>query len=136
VAGLNQIKFKTMATKMVEYNGQMVEAEDITPTWAAMLPYYTTVLQDGNAEGKKIATKELQNMAKGADLYNELRKEFKKVLDEVDAAFATLFIGSDHGITPQAESACKQAAINVQIALGYRNEDGTMIEEEEEAKVN
>lgn len=121
-----------MATKEVNYKGKMVQAEDVTPTWSGMLQYYLTVLQDGNKEGKELAKKELANMAKGADLFNSLRKEYNTLLKDVDAAFATLFIGSDHGITPQAESACKEAAKNVQIALGYRNAAGELIEEDEE----
>lgn len=114
------------ATMQEMYEGKQTQTIDVTPTWEGMLSYYLIVLEDGNKEGKAIAKKELANMAKAADLFNELMKDHKAILNEVDTAFATLFIGSDHGITPQAMEACKTAAINVQIALGFRNEDGSL----------
>ncbi len=114
-------------TKTVEYKGQKVQVIDATPTWEGMLAYYLLVLEDGNDEGKKIAKQELKNMAKTADLHNATSAHTKKLLNEVDTAFAVLFIGSDHGITPQAAQACKEAAINVQIALGFRNEKGELV---------
>jgi hypothetical protein len=55
--------------KMVEYNGKMVMATDCTPTWENMLPVLLTLLRDGDAEGKKTATNELQRMAQIADQY-------------------------------------------------------------------
>lgn len=118
-------------TKTIVYEGQVAEAIDMTPTWEGILNYYILCLTDANEEGKKIAKAELKRMAKAADLANALIKEEKILLNEVDTAFATLFIGSDHGFTPQAQVACKQAAINVQIALGFRNEDGTIKEDKE-----
>jgi len=39
-------------------------------------------------------------------------------LDNCDTAFATLNIGRDHGITPQAASACRRAWADAQEALG------------------
>lgn len=61
-----------MATKLVEYNGQMVEAIDCTPTWLAVLPGLVEVIENTNGDGNKIAKQELKNMAKAADRLNEL----------------------------------------------------------------
>jgi hypothetical protein len=47
---------------------------DLTPTWSAMLRVLLTVIQDGNAEGRKLAIEELTNMAKVADQFVELSK--------------------------------------------------------------
>lgn len=41
----------------------------------------------------------------------------KELLLDIDAAFATLNIGRDHGITPQAASACRKAWAKVNEAL-------------------
>lgn len=48
---------------------------DCTPTWSGILKYYLVILEDGNAEGKKIAKKELARMAELADKYVALIKE-------------------------------------------------------------
>lgn len=40
---------------------------DLTPTWQAVLPILLAALEDGTAEGKKIAREELHRMAKAAD---------------------------------------------------------------------
>lgn len=47
---------------------------DLTPTWSGILPALLAVLEDGNAEGKKIAKDELKKMAKVADMYVENQK--------------------------------------------------------------
>jgi hypothetical protein len=36
------------------------------------------------------------------------KKKLFQLLDEVDTALMTLHIGQDHGITPQAASACRE----------------------------
>jgi len=44
---------------------------DMTPTWRAILPYLLLGIENGNAEGRKIAIEELQRMADAADAYNK-----------------------------------------------------------------
>lgn len=48
---------------------------DITPTWVGLAPAYFAVLQNGNAEGRKIAREELLRMAQAADKWNAHAKE-------------------------------------------------------------
>jgi len=45
--------------------------------------------------------------------------EIKELLDDVDTAFMVLNIGRDHGITPQAARACRDAWKRVRDNLGY-----------------
>lgn len=45
---------------------------DCTPTWIGLLPAMLQVLESGSSEGKQIVKEELRNMAKAADLYNEM----------------------------------------------------------------
>lgn len=45
----------------------MAKKIDVTPTWSGILRALLAVMQDGNAEGRKEAIKELQNMATAAD---------------------------------------------------------------------
>lgn len=47
---------------------------DITPKWIEILGVLIILLQDGSAEGKKVAKEELARMAKAADLYNAEHK--------------------------------------------------------------
>ncbi|CAH0444300.1 hypothetical protein LMG10661_00779 [Ralstonia syzygii subsp. syzygii] len=42
----------------------------IKPTWASLLGVYLAVLEDGNAEGRRIAREELLRMAQAADQWN------------------------------------------------------------------
>ena len=42
---------------------------DITPTWSAVLPVFVAALQNGTAEGQRIAMDELKKMAQLADSY-------------------------------------------------------------------
>lgn len=42
---------------------------DLTPTWSAMLPSMIALLNTGKFEPIKIATEELERMAKLADAY-------------------------------------------------------------------
>ncbi|MDO3558179.1 hypothetical protein [Ralstonia pseudosolanacearum] len=42
----------------------------LTPTWASLLGVYLAVLEDGNAEGRRIAKEELARMAQAADQWN------------------------------------------------------------------
>ena len=51
---------------------------DCTPTWEAATRIYLTVLESGNAEGKKIAREELLRLAKA---YDTLQKEYNKLVD-------------------------------------------------------
>ena len=43
---------------------------DITPTWAALLPVFRAVLDNGTDEGKRMAWEELARMAEAADQWN------------------------------------------------------------------
>lgn len=54
-----------------------MEAIDLTPTWAAVLPILLAAVEDGTAEGRKIAREELARMAGFADKYVELSKKAK-----------------------------------------------------------
>lgn len=47
-----------------------------------------------------------------------LPKEVREAIDEADTAFATLNIGRDHGITPQAEEACREAWAKIRGIIG------------------
>jgi len=40
----------------------------------------------------------------------------RSILDDVDAAIATLYIGRDHGITPQADGALREAVVRLRDA--------------------
>jgi hypothetical protein len=42
------------------------------------------------------------------------------ILDDMDAAIATLYIGRDHGITPQADGAMRDVCIRIRDALSER----------------
>lgn len=48
----------------------MTRRRDLTPTWAAVLPALSAVLQDGTREGQELARQELARMAEAADLWN------------------------------------------------------------------
>lgn len=54
-----------------------METIDLTPTWAAVLPILLAAVEDGTAEGRKIAREELARMAGLADKYVELMKTTK-----------------------------------------------------------
>ncbi|NOU47374.1 MAG: hypothetical protein HOO86_09960 [Bacteroidales bacterium] len=47
----------------------MAEYIDVTPTWAAMVPTFLLIIDNGNADGRKTVEGELFRMAKLADLY-------------------------------------------------------------------
>lgn len=57
------------------YNGKKIMVEDATPTWSGILNWLLAALEDGNAEGKAAARKELRNMAIVADRYVDLTKD-------------------------------------------------------------
>ncbi|MHA6903296.1 hypothetical protein ACJBUE_20775 (plasmid) [Ralstonia syzygii subsp. celebesensis] len=46
------------------------KAITLKPTWASLLHVYIAVLEDGNAEGRRIAQEELARMAAAADQWN------------------------------------------------------------------
>jgi hypothetical protein len=50
---------------------------DLAPSWQEVLPILLAAVEDGTAEGRKIARKELARMAEAADKYNELAKAAK-----------------------------------------------------------
>jgi hypothetical protein len=47
---------------------------DLTPTWEQILPALLAILENGSAEGKKIARDELRRMAQAADQWNAAAK--------------------------------------------------------------
>lgn len=50
---------------------------NLEPTWEGILPLFLAVVRDGNHEGYLEAKKELERMAKAADLWNiSLEKEY------------------------------------------------------------
>lgn len=47
-----------------------MEIEENPPIWAGILPILLAVLENGNAEGRRMARAELRRMADAADAYN------------------------------------------------------------------
>lgn len=68
----------------------MSKTIDCTPSWSGILNWYITVLQDGNAEGKKIAKKELSRMAQSADNWVEHCKEVNSRIITMDGEQTTI----------------------------------------------
>ena len=60
---------------MVEYKGQMVEVEDVTPTWRQIVDTLIQSLENGDEEGKKHARAEVRRMARIIDLLNDKTEE-------------------------------------------------------------
>lgn len=60
---------EVVKVRTVTYEGKQTEVIDVTPTWSGMLHSLVAVIQDGNAEGKKLAMDELKRMAELADRY-------------------------------------------------------------------
>jgi hypothetical protein len=46
---------------------QAVEVIDITPTWAQAAEVYVVAMQDGTAEGKRLAAEEIRRMGRMID---------------------------------------------------------------------
>ena len=108
-AGLNQ-KRSNMALKLSEAaKGNIPMKID----WQGALQICWLVLEGGNPEGKQAAFDQLKKMAQVADRCLDARN----LLDECDTALAVLFIGSDHGITPQANKACIEVANKIKVFL-------------------
>lgn len=61
------------------------ETVDLTPTWAALMPLFINILQEGTAEGKESVSKELTRLAKIAD---DLKAERKDLVDALKACLA------------------------------------------------
>lgn len=61
-----------MATKMVEYNGRMVETIDCTPTWTAAARIYLAAIENGNAEGIKAGRAGVMEMGANLDKMNAM----------------------------------------------------------------
>lgn len=57
----------------------MAEYIDVTPTWSGILPIILTALRDATPEGQRMAGEEIRRMAKLADEYAELVKEFDEL---------------------------------------------------------
>lgn len=82
---------------------------NITPTWAGILPAYMAVLENGNAEGRKIARAEMLRMARLADLGNEACRALRAL--NAEGAL-------DHSPTGTDElEAAKRAALGVLASL-------------------
>jgi len=47
---------------------------DATPTWVSLIPVFVAVIENGSAEGRKIAIEELTRLAKFADEVNAREK--------------------------------------------------------------
>lgn len=54
----------------------------LVPTWADVAPIIVAGLQNGNAEGQRIALQELDRMAAMADRYVEAQREAETPTDE------------------------------------------------------
>lgn len=50
----------------------MSRTVDVTPTWTGILPLLLIAYCEGTDKGRSAALAELRNMAKAADLFNEL----------------------------------------------------------------
>lgn len=68
-------------TKMVEYNGQMVEAIDLTPTWEQAAGIYVLIMLDGSEEGKQQAAEDLMDMGKKFDNANRAISALRETID-------------------------------------------------------
>ena len=66
---------------MAETQRKLGRTIDCTPTWEAATRIYLTVLENGNAEGKKAAREELLRLAKA---YDTLQTEYNKLVDKVN----------------------------------------------------
>lgn len=53
---------------------KLVGTIDMTPTWEGLLPGLLLAIENGTAEGRRIAREELARMAQVADLYVASRK--------------------------------------------------------------
>jgi hypothetical protein len=49
-----------------------VRTIDVTPTWRAIVPILLMGIENGNADGRKIAMEEIYRMADAADAFNKL----------------------------------------------------------------
>jgi hypothetical protein len=69
-----------------------VETVDCTPTWAGILPIHLHLLMDGRTkpDAIKISKDELARMAKAADSYNELKKDYKEMESQAMETVQTL----------------------------------------------
>ncbi len=61
-------------------------------------------------------TAALADLAERLDAEGERAERFRSILEDVDAAIATLYIGRDHGITPQADGALRDVVIRLRDA--------------------
>lgn len=58
---------------------------DLTPSWTALLPAVIAVLRDGDENGRKLATRELERMATAADRLNAIAPNMLRALEFVAA---------------------------------------------------
>lgn len=68
----------------------MTSTIDLTPTWQGMLPLLLALVESGGEEGRKVATEELRNMAKLADLGAEtlkLQQQAQRTIPALGADF-------------------------------------------------
>lgn len=64
-----------IALRKLDVRVKRVGGIDLTPTWTGVLPILFAAMEDGTAEGKRLAKLEFANMAKAADMYNVSVKE-------------------------------------------------------------
>ena len=60
---------------MVEYEGQMVEVIDVTPTWEQTAGMLIISLENSNDDGKKFAREEIRRMGRIIDAYKAKTEE-------------------------------------------------------------
>ena len=53
----------------------MAQYIDVTPSWEGLVPSLVTLIENGSAEGRKIAREELHRMARAADMAVRMQKE-------------------------------------------------------------
>lgn len=73
--------------KMVEYNGQMVEAIDCTPSWTWAAQLYIAALENGSPEGKQNAKEGIMEMAQKFDEATKRISDLRKKADDLLMAY-------------------------------------------------
>jgi hypothetical protein len=82
---------------------------DLTPTWVGILPALLAVIESGTPEGRRDAIKELRNMARAADQWNELCS-----------------MGAPPpGVTPEQDRALRRIAADINREFGFDQGKGT-----------
>lgn len=77
----------------------MTTTIDLTPTWTGVLPILIAGIENGTAEGRKIAIDELSRMARAADAVKDSKAAIEQADKTADALFEALRDLLDGGIS-------------------------------------